>query len=381
MSDFTVTINTLYVVLFGTAVMSVAALLAGMRRKRALAWLFGSIAIGTLQVWMIGLSRGPLFDMASATLLVPLALIGFAQALRQVYRQPYGYWRWRSAAFGLLVAAFAGTVLEVSYLFAYAAMVSGFAMIECELAYRVWKVSRKRWLDWALLAVLMGVVAVEASRLVVVPSILGLDMGFAELRTSDVDRTYLVVLGALELLAIVLIILRVAAWALADIRFRAERDYLTGLYNRGTFEYLALDTIRREPGVLILADLDHFKRINDRYGHDMGDGAICVFADVLKQATERRNVCGRIGGEEFALHLPLATLEDAADIAERLRESFTQGCRDSLSVEEYLSASMGCAEHAAGEDLSQIMQRADEALYRAKEKGRNRIELAERSAA
>ena len=381
MSDFTVTINTLYVVLFGTAVMSVAALLAGMRRKRALAWLFGSIAIGTLQVWMIGLSRGPLFDMASATLLVPLALIGFAQALRQVYRQPYGYWRWRSAAFGLLVAAFAGTVLEVSYLFAYAAMVSGFAMIECELAYRVWKVSRKRWLDWALLAVLMGVVAVEASRLVVVPSILGLDMGFAELRTSDVDRTYLVVLGALELLAIVLIILRVAAWALADIRFRAERDYLTGLYNRGTFEYLALDSIRREPGVLILADLDHFKRINDRYGHDMGDGAICVFADVLKQATERRNVCGRIGGEEFALHLPLATLEDAADIAERLRESFTQGCRDSLSVEEYLSASMGCAEHAAGEDLSQIMQRADEALYRAKEKGRNRIELAERSAA
>jgi diguanylate cyclase (GGDEF)-like protein len=94
----------------------------------------------------------------------------------------------------------------------------------------------------------------------------------------------------------VLIIVRVAAWALADIRFRAERDYLTGLYNRGTFEYLALDSIRREPGVLILADLDHFKRINDRYGHDMGDGAICVFADVLEKATERRSVCGRIGG-------------------------------------------------------------------------------------
>jgi diguanylate cyclase (GGDEF)-like protein len=319
--------------------------------------------------------------MASATLLVPLALIGFAQALRQVYRQPYGYWRWRSAAFGLLIAAFAGTVLEVPYVLAYAAMVSGFAMIECELAYRVWKVSRKRWLDWALLAVLMGVVAVEASRLVVVPSILGLDMGFAELRTSDVDRTYLVVLGALELLAIVLIIVRVAAWALADIRFRAERDYLTGLYNRGTFEYLALDSIRREPGVLILADLDHFKRINDRYGHDMGDGAICVFADVLEKATERRSVCGRIGGEEFALHLPLATLEDAADIAERLRGSFAQACRESLSVEEDLSASMGCAEHAAGEDLSAIMQRADEALYRAKEKGRNRVELAERLAA
>ena len=105
MTDFTVTINTLYVVLFGTAVMSVAALLAGMRRKRALAWLFGSI--GTLQVWSGGLARGPLFDMASATLLVPLALIGFAQALRQVYRQPKSYWRWRSAAFGLLAAAFA----------------------------------------------------------------------------------------------------------------------------------------------------------------------------------------------------------------------------------------------------------------------------------
>ena len=197
MTDFTVTINTLYVVLFGTAVMSVAALLAGMRRKRALAWLFGSIAIGTLQVWSVGLSRGPLFDMASATLLVPLALIGFAQALRQVYRQPKSYWRWRSAAFGLLAAAFAGTVLEVPFLLAYAAMVSGFAMIECELAFRVWKVSRKRWLDWALLAVLMSVVAVEASRLVVVPSILGLDMGFAELRTSNIDRSYLVVLGAL----------------------------------------------------------------------------------------------------------------------------------------------------------------------------------------
>ncbi len=113
----------------------------------------------------------------------------------------------------------------------------------------------------------------------------------------------------------------------------------------------------------------------------MGDGAICVFADVLEKATERRSVCGRIGGEEFALHLPLATLEDAADIAERLRGSFAQACRESLSVEEDLSASMGCAEHAAGEDLSAIMQRADEALYRAKEKGRNRVELAERLAA
>ena len=162
----------------------------------------------------------------------------------------------------------------------------------------------------------------------------------------------------------------------------AQRDELTGLANRRAIDaHLAELAEKGDARVIALVDIDNFKSVNDRYGHDMGDGAICVFADVLEKATERRSVCGRIGGEEFALHLPLATLEDAADIAERLRGSFAQACRESLSVEEDLSASMGCAEHAAGEDLSAIMQRADEALYRAKEKGRNRVELAERLAA
>ena len=257
----------------------------------------------------------------------------------------------------------------------YAAMAGGFAMIQSELAWRVWNVRDRRWLDTGLLIVLIGVVAIEMSRPFVVPATLGLDMTFAQVRTSDIDRTYLVMLGALELLAIALIIARVALSALSDMRRRAERDYLTGLYNRGTFEALAVESIRRGPGVLILADLDHFKRINDRYGHDMGDGAICVFAGLLERESRNGGVAGRIGGEEFALHFANATLEEGAIIAERLRRGFTAACRESLLVEDDLSASFGCSEHVAGEGLAAIMQRADEALYRAKNTGRDCIEL------
>ena len=217
-------------------------------------------------------------------------------------------------------------------------------------------------------------VAVEASRLVVVPSILGLDMGFAELRTSDVDRTYLVVLGALELLAIVLIIVRVAAWALADIRFRAERDYLTGLYNRGTFEYLALDSIRREPGVLILADLDHFKRVNDDYGHDAGDMALCFVAELLASRIRQTDVAGRLGGEEFGILLSDVDLVHARQIAEDLRDLIQDRAFRYRGKDIPLSASIGIAELGRdGMDFRTLFSKADRRLYQAKAEGRNRV--------
>ncbi|MFK3659349.1 GGDEF domain-containing protein [Scandinavium sp. NPDC088450] len=157
------------------------------------------------------------------------------------------------------------------------------------------------------------------------------------------------------------------------------RDPMTRLYNRSFF----YDSLRTQmsgvsnstPVSVIVCDLDHFKRINDRYGHLQGDKVIQCVADILQNAVRKGDVAARIGGEEFALLLANTDAENAHAIAERIRKSVSvQDALDPDRIPEPVTISMGIYTATQAEASQEIcVQRADEAMYQAKENGRNQV--------
>jgi diguanylate cyclase (GGDEF)-like protein len=127
----------------------------------------------------------------------------------------------------------------------------------------------------------------------------------------------------------------------------------------------------------VLADLDDFKLINDRFGHHAGDEVLLAFAELLRAHGRDVDVAARLGGEEFAILLPETALEGARAGAERLRRSLA-GFRIRLSErdEVMVTASFGVAERAEGQSVDSLLRAADGALYQAKELGKNRVEVA-----
>lgn len=157
----------------------------------------------------------------------------------------------------------------------------------------------------------------------------------------------------------------------------ANSDPLTGIGNRRAFmegaaALLAECRDAQRPVALLLCDLDHFKRLNDSHGHAAGDAALVAFAGVLAGGLREQDAFGRIGGEEFACLLPGIDPAQALEVAERIRNR----CAElSFGVPVRLSVSVGIADSAlAGHDLAALLAQADEALYRAKAAGRNRVE-------
>jgi diguanylate cyclase (GGDEF)-like protein len=150
-------------------------------------------------------------------------------------------------------------------------------------------------------------------------------------------------------------------------------DALTGTLNRGAFQQRlkeALDGDDEEPFVLALLDLDHFKRINDRFGHLAGDRALRRFCEIVQSEARLDDVMGRLGGEEFALLLAHTDLDGARHFAERLRVTVA---RETATGEAALTVSIGLAESARGMTPEELFRSADLALYSAKGGGRNRV--------
>ena len=368
--SFTISVNTLYTVLFALGAFAAAILFAHLRRKRALAWLVTALAIGALQIWNVGRPQGEAFDFLSAAILVPAAFLAMAQALRHLLDQDAAFWKWRSAALGLTIASIGAYLLEMPHFLAFATFIMTLGMLYLEMIQRLRMAKRPNLFYRALLVLVSLLLLAECVRIVATPIALGFDFRFDELYGSGFDRRFLVVIGLLQLLFVSTLLASIAAKALIDMRFQAERDYLTGLYNRGTFEDRMMQAMQNDKGVLLLADLDHFKQVNDRYGHLMGDGAICVFADLAAKAG---GVAGRIGGEEFAILLPNASPDQAHEIANDLRAGYSEAIAESLAVEEPLSVSIGCAPFKAGQSPAEVHEQADQALYAAKRGGRNRV--------
>ncbi len=163
---------------------------------------------------------------------------------------------------------------------------------------------------------------------------------------------------------------------------RAETDGLTGLLNRRTFEERAHDKTLEAcdhglPLALIVCDIDHFKRINDTYGHAAGDMVIKRFARTIRDASRKSDFAGRIGGEEFCLLLTTADTQLGTLLAQSIRTRFETETFSRLDKHERLTASFGIAELRRGESYEELFIRADAALYEAKRNGRNRVEFAD----
>lgn len=166
----------------------------------------------------------------------------------------------------------------------------------------------------------------------------------------------------------------------ALMRSLATVDGLTGMLNRRAF-FERADSARllalrlRKPITLLMLDIDHFKQLNDGYGHACGDRALQVFADTARGVLREHDVIGRLGGEEFALVLPGTALEGALEAAERLRIAVTEAPVLDCAPGYRMTVSIGVVTIGAGEELTAALARADHALYAAKTGGRNRVEL------
>jgi diguanylate cyclase (GGDEF)-like protein len=161
----------------------------------------------------------------------------------------------------------------------------------------------------------------------------------------------------------------------AEFAAAAERDALTGLGNRRHLERRVAELLPRAldentPLALAVLDIDHFKQVNDRHGHLMGDQVLVQMAQLLRENMRGSDVLARFGGEEFVIVLPGMTMTAAAEVCERLRERVHAA---GWPVNEPLSVSIGLAAPPP-HDWPSLLQRADAALYRAKDAGRNRID-------
>ncbi len=177
------------------------------------------------------------------------------------------------------------------------------------------------------------------------------------------------------------IFMLVSERAVTAHRTAASMDPLTGMFNRRGFAEATSRVIEREanagrPVTVMIFDIDHFKSINDRFGHPAGDEILKLFAAVVINALRITDISGRIGGEEFAALLP-CSLEEAVLAAERVRESFeSSGIVDETGPVD-TTVSIGVAGGPAGTELEVLLAAADTALYQAKRGGRNRVEAAE----
>lgn len=157
----------------------------------------------------------------------------------------------------------------------------------------------------------------------------------------------------------------------------ARTDSLTGIANRRAFVETGEDLLAAPAGkVLLLFDLDRFKAINDRFGHEVGDAVIVAFCAVAEETLPDRAVFGRLGGEEFGCLLIGTTSAQAVRIADRVRRTFSSIVLPEMA-DLRVSVSIGIAQAAPDGDFDGLLRRADAALYVAKKNGRDRIELAE----
>lgn len=158
----------------------------------------------------------------------------------------------------------------------------------------------------------------------------------------------------------------------------AHEDALTGLGNRRLLDqHLAKEVLRaghfQRSMCLAMLDLDHFKAINDHYGHVLGDQVLRRVADIARSCVRPVDLLARYGGEELIIQFPETELEEALAICEKLRLNIADEDWSALARDLKVTVSIGVTQSRSGDDHQQLLARADEAMYRAKQQGRNRV--------
>ena len=264
-----------------------------------------------------------------------------------------------------------GSLLRLAlYQLPYFAMQALFGIV-------IWRSGRRQALDLLLIAL-----QAVAATLYLVKPLFAAMVGTASAPQGYMATTYAAISqsgSVVALMAIALVLLLVTMRdTTAEMIARSETDPLSSVLNRRGFEQHAETALARGEGdaVLIAADLDHFKQINDSFGHAAGDGVIAHFAAMLTETAPPEAIVGRVGGEEFAVLLPAALLSDGRLYAEAVRAAFAAAELPVLGVDRRFTASFGVAQWIRPENLPDLLHRADTALYRAKAGGRNQVRVA-----
>ncbi len=252
-----------------------------------------------------------------------------------------------------------------------------YAVVHILAVWVILRYPRRRALDRALI-VLSGLISLHFLAKPFLAQWIG-SGATPQLYLSSTYAAYSQAVGAVLLVANgLLMLLIIVRDVMADMTARSETDALSGLLNRRGFEdraYKAMALAVRSgvPAVIVVADLDHFKQINDTFGHAAGDGVITAFARVLRDSSNTSAVIGRLGGEEFAIFIAGANLAAGRLYAELTRGAFAGLSLRNFGVTRSVSASFGVAQLAPGDGLSDLLRRADTALYQAKTEGRDRV--------
>jgi diguanylate cyclase (GGDEF)-like protein len=341
------------------------------------------------------LSDTPHVNMTSVTI-VPIALLAgpFLGAVATMVLYAHSWWRaWRWAA---------GVTVYRATFNASAVIVSA-----CATAGVGWLFGDERMLDGGGPEVLIGLTLVIMTYWVTNSVLVGLVIALAD-REHSIARLVgpwgenaleivTLCLGAmtaalmqwrpwLAALVVPLVYVLHRSASVQHLEVAASTDSKTGLLNMGTWQCLAdrgLEKARRRgtPVALLMADLDYFKRVNDTYGHPVGDRVLSEVADVIRRQVRLGDLVGRFGGEEFVVFLSDVTHEGAVEVAERIRRavrttridpppSAIQAGTSALA----LSVSIGVASDASGgRDLTELMTIADSAAYTAKQRGRDYV--------
>ncbi|MHA6300139.1 GGDEF domain-containing protein [Devosia sp. CAU 1758] len=255
-----------------------------------------------------------------------------------------------------------------------------YALVQVIALAVIMRNQRKGPLDIALIALF----ALSALHFLAKP-FLAMAIGSGEAPQAYITSTYAAVsqtVGAVLLITNgLLMLLIIVRDVMADMTARSETDTLSQLLNRRGFEDRgdkAMNLAARAgvPTVMVVADLDHFKQINDTYGHATGDKVIASFATVMRDCDTQHAVLGRLGGEEFAILLPGANLAAGKLYAETVRNAFRNLPFDATGISEPATASFGVAQLMPFDHLSDLLRRADAALYQAKTDGRDCVRMA-----
>lgn len=255
---------------------------------------------------------------------------------------------------------------------------SGTGVISAMVVWALWPLEKRYIID----RVLFWVAAASALNLIIRPVALLLLIGgianYDGFQQSIYWTTVQFSQAMVSIIAAISLMVAVAIDQISELRRQVDDDNLSGLLNRRGFEARAAPALRRciddnRPVALMIADLDHFKLINDNHGHAVGDAIIAAFGAHVRLIGPAEMIAGRVGGEEFALLVPGAGIKAARQLAEAVRTGLHPACADRIPANLVPTTSIGLTIGAPGTSLSALMHEADQALYDAKRTGRNRV--------
>ena len=350
------------------------------RRERYVAYAAGAYTASALAFLIQDV--GPVLPMELQRLPANLGFLAtgvlFAAAIIKRYDLPIP-WRAMSVTVAVSITVFLWFLIGQKDIAARILSVSvGAGIIAAMIVRSLWPIDKPYLID----RVLFWVAALSALNLIIRPIVLlsfvgGFD-NYVGFQQSVYWTTVQFSQAMVSIVAAISLMVAVAIDQINELRRQVDDDNLSGLLNRRGFEAQANTALRscldEDCAVaLMIADLDHFKSINDNHGHAVGDAIIAAFGAHVRLIGPPGMIAGRIGGEEFALLVPGAGIEAARRLAEAVRKGLAAACADRIPAKLCPTTSIGIAIGAPGTGLSALMADADQALYEAKRTGRNRV--------